>query len=220
MGAHLTSWDTDFEQKEGERLLEESDFIGAELHLAQAILKSERRQESAHKRILLRLELAEAQRRQFPAGGDPQKLVDAEETVRSALELASRTSDRELLIQTLDTLVSIAAERGNLEEVERLTQELNVLESKRKQRDPMGRALRLHRLGLLRQRHGQLHEAVEVLAESAAIHEQVLGQNDLSTARLLGDLGGAHHAVGNHVGPSSVCGELFGSTRSTVGSFR
>ena len=53
------------ERKEGERLLEQSDYAGAELHLAQAILESEQRQESADKRILLRLELAEAQRKQL-----------------------------------------------------------------------------------------------------------------------------------------------------------
>ena len=35
------------ERRTGERLLEESDYQGAELHLAQAILESERRQEPA-----------------------------------------------------------------------------------------------------------------------------------------------------------------------------
>ncbi len=48
------------ERRAGEQLFEEADYQGAELHLAQAILESERRQEPAAQRILLRLELAEA----------------------------------------------------------------------------------------------------------------------------------------------------------------
>jgi len=69
------------ERAEGERLFEEADYEGAELHLAQAIVESEQRQETPNQRISLRLELGEAQRRQFLAGGDPQKLTAAEETV-------------------------------------------------------------------------------------------------------------------------------------------
>ena len=54
------------EREEGERLFEESDYAGAELHLAQAIVDSEQRHEPPNRRISLRLELGEAQRRQVP----------------------------------------------------------------------------------------------------------------------------------------------------------
>jgi tetratricopeptide (TPR) repeat protein len=198
LGLRLASWDVDRERKEGERLFEQSDYAGAQLHLAQAVLESERRQESADRRILLRLELAEAQRRQYEAVGDPQKLEEAEKTVRSAFDLASRSGDRELLAQTLDALVTIAADLGNLNEVERLMQELSALEAKRKRRDPMQLAHRLHRLGLLRLQHGQMREAVGSLAESAAIHEQILGGSHPLTAHQLSNLGAAQHALGNH----------------------
>jgi len=60
------------EREEGERLFEESDYAGAELHLAQAIVESEQRQEPPNQRISLRLEMGEAQRRQFAAGGNTQ----------------------------------------------------------------------------------------------------------------------------------------------------
>src|ERR1700733_1458812 len=81
----LASWNlARGEREEGERLFEESDYEGAELHLAQAIVDSEQRQESPNQRISLRLEMGEAQRRQFAANGDPRKLAAAEETVRSA----------------------------------------------------------------------------------------------------------------------------------------
>ena len=117
------------ERKLGERLFEEADYAGAELHLAQAILESEQRQESADKRILLRLELAEAQRRQYQGGRNPQKLSDAEETVRSAFDLASRTGNRALSIQILDASSMIATDRGDLDEAYRLVEEASAVEA-------------------------------------------------------------------------------------------
>lgn len=185
------------EQREGERLFEESDYAGAELHLAQAILESERRQESADQRILLRLELAEAQRRQSSTDSS-RKLADAEDTVRSAYDLATRTNERELLVQCVDALATIAADRGNLEESSRLLQEAGACEAKLKRRDPMQVARRQHRLGMLREQQGQLREAAALLAESAAIHEKELGESHAATAHRLSDLGRVHHELGNH----------------------
>jgi tetratricopeptide (TPR) repeat protein len=186
------------ERRAGEQLFEESDYQGAELHLAQAMVESEGRQEPAAERILLRLELAEAQRKQFRGGPDFRKLVEAEETVRSALELATRADERELLIQVMDELAAIAGDRGQVDEVQRLLQEAGTLEAKLKRRDPMVAARRLHRLGILRQQRGEMLEAVQLLAESAAIHEQVLGESHAATAHRLSDLGAAHYALGNH----------------------
>jgi tetratricopeptide (TPR) repeat protein len=186
------------ERRAGEQLFEESDYQGAELHLAQAMVESERRQEPPAQRILLRLELAEAQRKQYRGGQDFHKLAEAEETVRSALELATRANERELLVQVLDELAAIAADFGRVEEVQRLLHEAGDLETKLKRRDPMVAARRMHRLAKLRQQLGELREAAQLLAESAAIHEQVLGENHAATAHRLSDLGAVHHALGNH----------------------
>ena len=135
------------ERRAGEQLLEESDYQGAELHLAQAMVESERRQEPADQRIMLRLELAEAQRKQFRGDQDFHKLVEAEETVRSALELATRANERELLVQVLDELAAIAADFGRVEEVDRLLHEAAAVEAKLKRRDQMSAARRMHRPG-------------------------------------------------------------------------
>jgi tetratricopeptide (TPR) repeat protein len=186
------------EREEGERLFEESDYAGAELHLAQAIVESEQRQEPPNQRISLRLEMGEAQRRQFVAGGNPQKLAAAEETVRSAYDLASRTNERELLVASLDTLGVIEADRGNLDEAARLLEEAGALEGKLKHSEPMQIARRQHRLGLLRQRQGRLQDAAKLVAASAAIHERVLGENHASTAHRLSDLAAVYYAMGNH----------------------
>ena len=189
--------DLEKERKEGERLFEAADYVGAERHFSRAI-EVERGHESPDQRILLRLELAEAQRRQHPLGGASQKLADAEQTVRSAVELATRSGDRELQLQALDVLLAISAERGILEEAESLLLQLDALEAKRRRRDPLQGALRLNRMGLLRLRHGQFREAIESLAESVAVHEQSLGETHPATAQQLSDLGKAHHASGNH----------------------
>ncbi len=182
----------------GEQLFEEADYEGAELQLAQALVESERRQEPAARRIRLRLELAESQRKQFCSDQDFRKLADAEATVRSALELATRANESELLIQVLDELAAIAGDRGQPDEVERLLQEAEELEKKLKRREPMVAARRMHRLGLVRQQRGELREALQLLAASAAIHEQVLGESHVATAHRLSDLGALHHALGNH----------------------
>ena len=186
------------ERRTGERLLEESDYQGAELHLAQAILESERRQEPAAQQILLRLELAEAQRKQYRGDQDFRKLAEAEETVRPAVELASRAQERELLIQALDALAAIAADLGQADEVERLLHKAVALEATLKRRDPMAAARRLDRLGSLKQQSGDLIGAVPLLTECAAIHEQVLGESHPTTAHRLSVLGAVHHALGNH----------------------
>ena len=193
----LASWDLGKERKEGERLFEESDFAGAELHLARAVA-GERGHESPEQRILLRLELGEAQRQQYQIEGASQKRAEAEATIRAAVDLARSSGDRELLLQALDALLTMAADCGYLEEAESLLQELDALDAKRRRRDPLQRALRLHRVGLVRQRHGRFHEAVEILTESTAIHEQTLGDLHPATAHQFSDLGAAHHALGNH----------------------
>lgn len=186
------------ERRAGELLFEESDYQGAELHLVQAMVESERQQEPPDQRIMLRLELAEAQRKQFRGGQDFRKLVDAEETMRSALELATRANERELLVQVLDELAAIAADFGRVDEVQRLLHEATAVEAKLKRRDAMPAARRMHRLAMLRQQRGELQQAVELLAESAAIHEQTLGENHAATAHRLSDLGAVHYALGNH----------------------
>src|ERR1700741_3321944 len=100
------------EQIEGERLFEAADYAGAEIHLVKAILEGERRQQTPDKRILVRLELAESQRKQYRPrmdGGNRQKLADAEQTIRSAVEMAQRVGDRALSLQCMDALLTILA---------------------------------------------------------------------------------------------------------------
>ena len=199
----IREWTTDRSEDQtlGERLLEDADYAGSELHLAKAILDSERRQQAPDRRILLRLELAEAQRKQFRpsrGGSNPQKLTEAEQTIRSAIELANRVSNHPLEVQCLDALATIVAGQGNLAEAERLVQEATKIEGKLKRRDPLVAARRLQTLGMLQFSHGKAKEAADSLAESASLYEDVLGPDHVHTAHRLSELAGAHHALGNH----------------------
>jgi tetratricopeptide (TPR) repeat protein len=192
------SMDRSEDQVEGERLLELHDYSRAELHLTKAILE-EKPHQSPSRKILLRLELAEAQRMQFRAqngGENTEKLAAAEETARSALELA-KTADPSVLVQCLDGLTEILAERGNYAEVELLTQDAILAEVRLRQADPLRMARRVHRLGMLRHKNGQIDGAVQALAEAVAIREKVNGEEHLETANQLTELGVAYRAQGN-----------------------
>jgi tetratricopeptide (TPR) repeat protein len=194
----LTSNRSDTE-REAERLLEACDYPAAELCFAQAILEAERKHMAADHRALLRLALAEAQRKQFRAGVavSRPKLAEAEETVRSALELAERGGSAGVRVQCLDALAGVLADKGDCEGVERLTQEAAALEVRLKNADRMQAARRLHRLGLMRERHGRPN-AIEALKQAASIYEQVLGPDHLATANCLSDLGAAHYHTENY----------------------
>jgi tetratricopeptide (TPR) repeat protein len=193
------SMDRSEEQIEGERLLGQRDYAGAELHLTKAISADDKRL-SPSRKILLRLELAEAQRRQFRlpnAEENPEKLTAAEQNARSAVELA-KTADPSALVQCLDALTEILAERGNYTEVEVLTQDAILAEVRLRQADPLQMARRVHRLGMIRHKNGQIDGAVQALAEAVAIRETVHGEEHVESAHQLSVLWIFYRSQVNH----------------------
>lgn len=193
------SMDRSEEQVLGERLLEQRDYAGAEIHLMNAISVDEKHL-SPSRQVLLRLELAEAQRKQFRppnAEENPEKLTAAEHTARAALEVA-KTADPSALVQCLDALTEILAERGNYPEVELVTQDAILAEVRLRQADPLQMARRVHRLGMIRHKNGQIDGAVQALAEAVTIRERVHGEEHLETAHQLAELGIVYRAQGNH----------------------
>ena len=203
LGPRLREWTADRSeyQTEGERLLEQADYAGAELKLAQAVLDGERRQQPAGKRILLLLELAEAQRKQVRPGaadGDAGKLAMAEQTIRSALDLATKTGEQALVVQCLDALAAILADEGSLEEAVRRLQDATRVESGIKRRDPQTTTRRLQRLARLHHARGQSQAGVEAMTECLAMHEKTLGADHPETAQRMSELAALHHALGQH----------------------
>lgn len=200
---HLQAWTSEGgrDQMEGERRLEEGDYEGAELCLAKAVLDGEKRRLPHHVRIQLRLELAEAQRRQFRLQQDapqPHKLDAAEENSRSALDLARHQGDKALLVQCLDALAQVLTERGNLDEVEELMQETVQAEQHLRRPDALAMAQRLRRVASLRRKAGQLSGAIPALEKALQMFERLRGQEHAETADLLTELGDSYRFLGQH----------------------
>jgi len=201
--AHVEAWtlDRNWDRSEGERLLKAKNYAAAETHLAMAVVEAETRNRPASKRIHLRLLLAEAQQHQFLAGADETdftKLVAAEQTVRLAIELAAKSSDRDRYIQCLDALAEIFAGQEKYEAVEKVMQEAIRIESAATHPDPLRLARRVVSLGIARHRMGRAGEAIPLLEQAVAIHEQTFGAEHGETGRRLTELGAAYRAEGRH----------------------
>ncbi len=189
------------DQVEGERLLEEGDYAAAELRLAQALLESEKKRFETHRRIHLRLELSEVQRRQFQSEDGtthPEKLAAAEETVRSALELATRTADHQAQVQCLDALGAVLADQGRCEEHEQVVRDAERVEALLSHPDQIWRALRLKRLGAVRRQSGRVSDAAMAWEEAVTVHERFHGPEHLETAHQLTELGDVYRFLGQH----------------------
>jgi tetratricopeptide (TPR) repeat protein len=195
------SLDRSWDRAEGERLLRARDYAAAERHLAKAVTESDQRRHSALKRIHLRLELAESQRKQFQAGAqnqNPAKLKDAEEVAHAAMDLAAGTGDRNAYVQCLDALGDIFSDQGNFQGVERVMQEAVRLEATLPHPDALRMARRVHRLGIARHKTGRSEEAIPALEEAVAVHERTFGAEHVETGRHLTELGAVYRAQGNH----------------------
>jgi tetratricopeptide (TPR) repeat protein len=201
LAPRLQAWTSDrtVDQTEGERLLEEGSYAAAELHLARAVFASERKRQLPRNRIQLRLQLAEAQRRQYHADdseANKAKLDAAAESARSALELVVRSADKELHAECLDMLSAVLVDRGDCEEVEQLSKEAAVLELSLARPDPKRKALRLERLGNARRRVGRVSDAVTAYKEAVSLSEDIWGPAHMETARILTELGDAYRFLG------------------------
>ncbi|MEQ1884408.1 MAG: tetratricopeptide repeat protein [Bryobacteraceae bacterium] len=199
----VKSWtlDRNFDQTEGERLLNAGNYAPAEAHLFRAVVDAETRQRSAAKRVSLRILLAEAQRGQFRAQDEEPKfakLTSAEATVRAAIEIAAANADRALYIQCLDALAEIFTDQQNFAAVERVMQDAIKLEAALARPDPLRMGRRVLRLGVAKHRQGKAEEALPALEKAVAISEETLGPEHEETANHLTALGAVHRAMGNH----------------------
>jgi tetratricopeptide (TPR) repeat protein len=199
----LEAWTSDRapDHMEGERLLEQGAYPEAELCLAKAMVDGERRRLPNDVRIQIRLELGEAQRRQFrPEDGpaQPRKLEAAEETFRSALELARRENDKAILVQCLDALSRALADRNDLEAVEALMRETIQVEQHLRRPDALGMAQRLRRVASLRRQAGQVSDAIQPLEQAVQMFERLRGPDHPETADLLTELGDAFRFLRQH----------------------
>jgi tetratricopeptide (TPR) repeat protein len=185
-------------QIEAEEYLDSGDYVHAEICLVRAIVDGEKRRQPAHRRIELRLELAEAQRNQATRGGEAQKLAAAEETAKEALELAIRSAEREMEVQCLDCLGAIYFDAGFIEPLEEVTHQAISIEATLSKPAPLFMARRLQRLGIMRKQVGRVGDAVATLEEVIKLFEQIHGPESLEIANQLTELGDAYRFLGAH----------------------
>ena len=189
----VQSWtiDRNWDRAEGERLLKSHQFREAEPYLVKTIEEADKNSLSITKRIRLRVQLAEVERKQG-------KFAAAEATLRAAIEIAAEATDSTGYLMCLDSLAEVFVAQGNFSAAEKVCQEGVRIESALPHPDPMRMARRIHRLGISRFKGGRSSDAIPALKKGLELHEQVYGADHEETSRVLSELGAIYRAEGMH----------------------
>jgi tetratricopeptide (TPR) repeat protein len=183
--------DRNWNRAEGERLLAAREFKEAEYYLALAVSEADRHGLSSAKRVRLRLQLAEAQRKLDQLGR-------AEETIRAAAAIAAKTSDSTGYLMCLDALAELFMIQENFPAAEKLSQEGIRIETMLPHPDPLRVARRVHRLGIARYRTYPSADVLPALQKGLELHEAAYGSEHAETTRVLSELGSIYRAQGRH----------------------
>jgi tetratricopeptide (TPR) repeat protein len=189
----LEAWtiDRNWNRAEGERLLQAHNYEEAEPYLAQAVAEADRHSMSVPKRVRLRVQLADVQRKQ-------RKFADAEQTLRTAIALAADVTDGAGYLLCLDGLAEIFVAQGNFASAEKVSQEGVRIEAELPHPDPLRMARRVHRLGISRYKVGRSGDAIPALKKGLELHEQAYGPEHEETNQVLSELGAIYRAEGLH----------------------
>ncbi len=186
--------DRDFTRVEGDRQLRAQNYVDAEILLEEAVAECGAIDTSPNTRIKLQLQLAEAQRRQ--GAENPEKLDQAEATIRGALELTARISNPAGYVQCLDALASIFYDRGNFQAMQTLIEEGVKIEASMPHPDPIRTARRIHHLAIVRHLLGE--DSVPALEKAIVLHERAFGEEHVETATVLTEAGMLYRARGSY----------------------
>ena len=189
----VNTWtiDRNWSRAEGERLLKDQQYEEAEPYLAEAVAETDRYSTSVIKRVRLRVQLAEVQRK-------VNKLTEAEATLRKATELAAECADSASYLLCLDSLAEVFMAQNKFDAVEKLCQEGIRIETKLPHPDPLRMARRVHRLGISRYKEGRSDDAIAALEKGFQLHEQAYGAEHEETLRVASELGAIYRAEGLH----------------------
>ncbi|HEY1756414.1 MAG TPA: tetratricopeptide repeat protein [Bryobacteraceae bacterium] len=189
----LESWtmDRNWSRAEGERLLQAHNYQEAEPYLAEAVADADKHSLSVPKRVRLRVQLADVQRKQ-------NKFAEAEQTLRAAIGLAAEVTDGPGYLMSLDALAEVFMAQANFAAAEKVSQEGVRIESELPHPDPLRMARRVHRLGIARYKGGRSSDAIPALKKGLELHEQSYGADHEETNRVLSELGTIYRAEGMH----------------------
>jgi len=190
---HVQQWHTEreYNRVEGDRQMKARNFAEAEVCLREAVDECGDRVSSPTTRIRLQLQLAEAQRKQ-----GPDKLDEAEATIRAALELTARISNPSGYVQCVDALAEVFHDRGDFAAMQCLIEEGVRIEAAMPHPDPLRMARRIQRLGVVR--HLQGEDGIPALEKALELFEQAYGEDHLETGGVLTEAGVLYRAQGRH----------------------
>jgi tetratricopeptide (TPR) repeat protein len=149
---------------------------------------------SSPDRLRLQLQLADAQR--IHAAGDPEKLDQAEATIRAAIEVAAAASNSLAYLECLDALAQVYHDRQDFVHMQALIEEGIRLEASLPHPNHARMAQRMHGLGLARHQQGE--DAAPILEKAVELHEQAFGEEALETGHPLADLGIVYRSQQRH----------------------
>jgi tetratricopeptide (TPR) repeat protein len=189
----LEAWtiDRNWSRAEGERLLKAHNYEEAEPYLVEAVAEADKHSLSVPKRVRLRVQLAEVQRKQS-------KFTEAEQTLRAAIGHAADVSDGAGYLLCLDGLAEVFVGQGNFGAAEKVSQEGVRIEAELPHPDPLRMARRVLRLGIARYKGGRSDDAIPALKKGLELHEQAYGPEHEETHRVLSELGAIYRAEGLH----------------------
>lgn len=189
----VDSWtiDRNWNRAEGERLLKAHQYCDAEPYLEHAVTEADQHSMSAPKRVRMRAQLADVQRK---IG----KFTEAEANLRQAIQLAAGASDSSGYLLCLDLLADVFFGQANYEASEKVSQEGVRIESALPHPDPLRMARRVHRLGMSRYKGGRSADAIPALKKGLELHEQSYGAEHEETISVLSELGAIYRAEGLH----------------------
>ncbi len=172
----------------GQQHLASRNWSEAEKHLSLAL--GERRH-AAKKRVDLLLDLEQAQRHQ-------RKFTEAEQSARTALDLAAKGRNHSGQSRAMEALVDIHLDQGKWTEAEQATAEIARLEGARSKPDHARLAKSSRKLGTALLNSGRKAEALEAFHQSAKLCEQTHGENHAETAASFVELGMLYRQHGEH----------------------
>jgi tetratricopeptide (TPR) repeat protein len=174
---------------EGERYLEAGNYPEAERHLSLAVAHAEEHRQAAATQILLRLQLAEAQRKLG-------KLDQAKQTLGAAIVCTAREGNTGAYVECLDALAGIFDAAGDFSEVQKLLEEAGRVEATLPHPDLRNVARRTRWLGVARHKMGQ--DASSLLEKAVTLYGQAFGAEDIQTGDGLTELGLIYRGQGKH----------------------
>jgi tetratricopeptide (TPR) repeat protein len=173
---------------EAERHLTARNWNEAENHLSLALAE---RRHSSKVRLDLLVGLTEAQRKQG-------KIAEAEQTAKTAVDLAVSSKDKILQSRALDALAEIQLDQKKYGDAEQTLGQIEKLEQSLPKPDHKRLASSARKLGTVLINIGRSDDAMKAFERAARLAEKTYGPDHVETANALADLGARHREAGNH----------------------